>query len=342
MTEDPVAAIARDPLWLAHRYDPIHDAIHFLHVTRQAHRQATFLTDQYLVSDRPPAVILRPAAIAAARPFAAPVHFILHSAFCCSTLMARALDHPGWAMTLKEPTILNDILGWRRRGATAAQMESALDDALTLLSRRFGPNETTAIKPSNVVNGFATTMLDMRQSSCALLMYAPLPDFLASIAKKGLDGRIFVRDLFLNQLKDGLVQLGFNQDQLFQQTDLQIAAMGWLVQIQLFASIVARFGIERVRTIRSDVLLANPAASIRAVAQLFGLKQDESSIAAVVEGPAFHTHSKDGTKFAEQARMDEYARATERHADEIAKVLAWTNVVAERVGIALEPGAPLV
>ena len=51
---------------------------------------------------------------AAARP--ATMHFIFHSAFCCSTVLARAFDIPGIAMGLKEPPIYNDIVGWRHRG----------------------------------------------------------------------------------------------------------------------------------------------------------------------------------------------------------------------------------
>ena len=47
----------------------------------------------------------------------APIHFIFHSAFCASTMLVRALDVPGSAMGISEPVILNDMVGWRRRGA---------------------------------------------------------------------------------------------------------------------------------------------------------------------------------------------------------------------------------
>jgi hypothetical protein len=198
------------------------------------------------------------------------------------------------------------------------------------------------LKPSNVTNGLAMTMMELRENAHALLLYAPLPDFLASIAKKGLDGRMFVRTLFINQLKDGLVRLGFDQDQLFEQTDLQIAAMGWLVQIQLFTAMVARFGVARVRTLNSDAFLAEPSNSVSKTARLFGLAEDPTIIDKVAGGPAFRTHSKSGADFDAQARADEYARATDAHADEIAKVLAWTRTVAERLGISLDPGASLL
>lgn len=339
-TDEVIGSTARDPLWLPHRYDPGHDAVHFRRVDRAAHAAATFLTDQHLGADRSPRILRRAEAVAAARGAAGPLHFVFHSAFCCSTLVARAFDRPGWAMGLKEPVILNDLVGWRRRGATGAQLKAVLADALTLLARPFGPGEAVVVKPSNVVNGLAMAMMELRPDAHALLMSAPLPDFLASIAKKGLDGRLFVRELFLNQLKDGMIQLGFDQDQLFGQTDLQIAAMGWLAQAQLFQAMAARFG-PRVRTVASDALLADPRASVDAMAALFGLARAPSLIEAVASGPAFSRHSKDDTPFGREARAAEYAAATGQHADEIGKVIAWTHTVADRARIPLDPGTAL-
>ncbi len=118
-----IAAVARDPLWFPDRYDPGHDAVHFRRLTRDDHRAATFLTDEYLPADGPRMVVRRAEAIAAA-PVAGPVHYIFHSAFCCSTLLARAFDAPGAAMGLKEPVVLNDLIGWKGRGATPAALRA--------------------------------------------------------------------------------------------------------------------------------------------------------------------------------------------------------------------------
>jgi hypothetical protein len=342
MANAPLSAIARDAVWLAHRYDPTHDAIHFLRTPREAHARATFLTDQHLAPTERPVVVRRREAIEAARGTAAPLHFIFHAAFCCSTLAARAVDRPGWAMGLKEPVILNDLVGWRRRGGTDPQIRAVLNDALSLLARPFQAGESFVVKPSNVVNGLAMPMMELRPSASALLMYAPLPEFLASIAKKGLDGRIFARDLLLNQLKDGMVPFGFDHDQLFKQTDLQVAGLGWLVQIQLFGQMVKRFGAARVRTTSSDVFLKDPRATTAAMAALFGLAEDAQTLDAVASGPAFTTHSKSGTTFGRSERAGEYAAATSLHKDEIAKVIGWIVAIADQAGVSFDPGAPLI
>ena len=99
--------ITRDPDWFAHRFVESHDAIQFRRLSREDHARATFATDDYLPADRPRIQLPRREAVHTAPP-PAPIHFIFHSAFCCSTLLARAFDLPGIATSLKEPPILNE------------------------------------------------------------------------------------------------------------------------------------------------------------------------------------------------------------------------------------------
>lgn len=331
-----IAAIARDPLWFAHRYDPGHAAVHFRQLARSDHARATFITDEYL----PPAdpLVIRLADAMAARPAPAPVHFLFHSAFCCSTLLARAFDVPGVAMGLKEPMLLNDLTGWQHRGGTAREIAPVLDAGLTLLSRPFAPGEAVVIKPSNVTNGLAPGMLQMRPQARALLLYAPLQVYLGSIAKKGLDGRLWVRDLLVKQLQEGLHPFGYSGNDYLGQTDLQVAALTWLAQQALFAHMVRAFP-GRVRCLDSDTLMARPVAAVAALAALYGLDLDPE---AVVAGPAFTTHSKSGDRFGADARAAENTAAAAVHADEIAKVLVWTETVAKAAAVPMDPGAPLL
>lgn len=329
--------VLRDASWLAHRFDPGNDTIVFRHVDRAAHAKATFLTDEYLGEEANPFVIRRAEAVAGA-PEPAPVHFIFHSAFCCSTLLARAFDIPGLAMGLKEPVILNDIVGWRHRGAAGRDVAEALDNGLKLLARPFGPGEATIIKPSNVVNGLAPAMMGLRPQSKALLLRAPLPIFLKSVAKKGMWGRLWVRDLMTKQLREGLIDLGFEQADYLELTDLQAAAVGWLAQQALFARMVEQFG-ERVRTLDSETLLDNAEAGIEALALFFGIDIDADRRKAILQGRAFTTDSKTGAAFTRAQRESGYDEAARHHADEIEKVLVWAEAVAKNAQVELDPAS---
>ncbi|WP_010186258.1 hypothetical protein [Sphingomonas sp. PAMC 26605] len=340
-TPRSIADVARDPAWLAHRYDPGHDAVHFLPLPRADHRRATFLTDAYLPAGLTPLVVRRADAIAAAPP-TAPLHFLFHSAFCCSTLLARALDHPGWAMGLKEPVILNDIIGWRRRGGKGPDMAGVLDDVLTLLARPFAPGEAVFVKPSTAVNALAPALLTLRGDACAVLLYAPLRTYLGSIARKGLDGRLWVRTLLIGMLDDGLVDLGFAPRDYLGLTDLQIAAVGWLAQQHLFARLVDQFGATRVRTLDSATLMADPSAALTRLATLTRHPLAAETLDAIAQGPAFTTHSKSGAAFTPDDRAAELARGDTLHADEIEKVAIWAESIAALRAIAMAPPAPLV
>jgi hypothetical protein len=342
MTANPeLAAVAADPLWLAHRYDESQDAIHFVRLSREGHRAATFITDEYIPAETPRLVLGRSDVAAAAGP-PAPLHFIFHSAYCCSTLLARALDIETVSMGLKEPLILNDMVGWRRRGADPGRLAAMLDVSLTLLARPFAPGETVVVKPSNILNGIAPALLGLRPRSNALLLYAPLPDFLRSIARKGLWGRRWVRELFIGQLRDGIVDLGLGEQHYLDLTDLQIAAAGWLAQHDVFAHMVSRFGADRVRTLDSATLTARPDETMARLSDLFGLGLDDRAVDRVLAGPAFTSHSKSKAGFSVADRLAEQRDAAETHADEIEKVAIWAEAVAAAAGLSLKLEAPLL
>jgi len=337
---DP-AAVPRDPEWLPHRYDEAADRLHFVHASRAAHRSATFLTDEFLDGAAQPVVLGRAAALAAATP-PAPVHFIFHSAYCCSTLLARAFDVEGVSMGLKEPQILNDLQGWRARGGQPANIAQVLDGALSLLARPFATGEAVVVKPSNLVNAFAPAMLAMRPEAKALLLHAPLPVYLASIAKKGMWGRLWVRELFVKIGRDGLLDYGFSPEEIIRQTDLQIAAIGWLGQLRHFAALAHRFGPGRVRTLDSEQLIARPAEAVAALARLFGLGLDDAAVVRIAAGDAFTSHSKGGGAFGREARAAEQKNAAAVHAEEVEKVTSWAEAVAASAGQPLTLPAPLL
>jgi len=323
--------IWKDGAWLAHRYDASADAFHLRHVSRSAHNAATFLTDEYLGLEPSPLVLSRRDA-KARRAENASLHFILHSAFCASTMFANGFDLPGLSMGLKEPVLLNDIVGFRRRGAQPVAVAERLGDALDMLARPFGDDLAVVVKPSNIFNALAPASLAMRPTSKAILVYAPLSVFLLSVARKGLWCRLWCRELLEGQIADGIVDLGFEPGDFFRQTDLQVAAVGWLAQQKLFHDMTRKFGPERIATLDSECLTAHPGKALFAAASHFALGDHAAANDA---HPAFGTHSKFGGSFRTEDRRAEYALAQTAHGDEIEKVLIWAEAVAQSANIPL-------
>ncbi len=328
--------------YLAHRYDEKNDAFRFIPVDRELHRASTFLTDKIFPENLPVFAYDRRDVIAA-KPPKGNIHFIFHSAYCCSTMLARAADIEGVSMGFKEPVILNDLVGWKRRGANPRDVAERLDQSMALLARPFADGESVIVKPSNIVNPLALAMLAMRPDARAILLYAPLKTFLGSIAKKGLWGRMWVRELFIGQMKDQMIApFGMNTDDMLMLTDLQVAAIGWLAQHAVFSAVLAKFGPERVRSLDSASLLANKLGTMTEMSRLFELDINEAKIQQIVDGPAFNKHSKLDMQFDEVSRREEHTNAASLHADEIEKVYEWAKIMSGKMKISPELNSPLI
>lgn len=319
-----------DPAWVPRAYDPRRDWLDFFHTPREKQRAAVFLEPRFLagVSQAGP-VPVRDFAGSDVRRAAGPLHFVFHTSYCCSTVLARALDVPGVSFGLKEPSVL---MSFAELWGTARQYPGALHalaTVLDLLSRPLSAGETHIIKPSNACNPFIPHMLYARPDAKAVLLMSDLQSFLAAIARRGPTGRTMVRRVLYAfsatiPLDDALIK-----DQTLLFDDLQSATMVWLMQIACFDAVARRFGSERVRILNSDTLLARPQQSMAAVAAFFGLK--EADWAAVAAGPAFREHSKNiGIPFnaADQARQRSETQSA--YAAEIDAALQWSTAVAGR------------
>ncbi|MBX7496700.1 hypothetical protein K3172_12615 [Qipengyuania sp. 6B39] len=336
-------AILTDPAWLPHRYDEASDSFRFVHVPRGAHRSATFLTDDYLTGTHDFVAIPR-AAIDKGSLSASPQHFVFHSAYCCSTLVARMFDAEGLSMGLKEPQVLNDIVGWRRRGAAPQDLAAVLDMALALLARPFGDGEVTVVKPSNIVNSIAPAILGLRPDARAIQLYAPIEDFLSSIAVKGLWGRQWVRQALVGQARDGVLSHRFSTEELLELTDLQVAALGWLSNHGIFARMREKYGPDRVAICDSVSLLRQPSDTVRGFYDYFGCPLDDVSAEAIAEGEAFTRNSKDRKAYSPEDRRKRLDETLSQSREEIEMVSDWVRHLAAGIGLdtAPEPSGKLL
>lgn len=336
MSPRPLFDLA-DPQWLGHRYVESEDAFRFIYLERSEHSGVPFLTDDYLGAR--PSVPDVAAAQVLEQCTDGPLHFLFHSAFCGSTLLTRALDIHGTSMGLSEPMLLNDVAGFRKRGAAGPQVARMAHGALKLLGRPFAPGEAVVVKPSNVANGLIELFMALQPKARAVFLYAPLETFLISVVRKGLPCRLWVRELAENYLREGLFEpLGLDAEALFRQSDLQIAASGWLAQHRLVASLSSKLG-DRLRTMDADKMSPDPRGALAAMAAHYGLSIDAEAIAT---RPLFSKHSKSGAAFTPDDRAREYGEARAAHGEEIATVLSWSGQLAEAAGVEFAGLAPLL
>lgn len=332
LKNDPASVVA-DPQWLPSRWERQKGTLQFVHLTRADHDSITFLADEYLAPLQPTEATLNLSELGRVElPSAPPAQYILHSAFCCSTLLARALDLPGTATVLKEPQVLNTVTEAARAKALSREM---LDLVIGLLARPFEAGERAVIKPSNVVNLLATGLLERDAGSNAVFLYAPLPRFLRSVADKGLWGRIFARQLFMKLRSDTGLSFGYSVEQLLELTDLQVTALAWLMHHAQAAALIARLP-GRVRAVDSETFLARRAETLLATAAHLGLALSDTRAQEIAAGPVFKTHSKQlGQSFDADEPLQPKARVPIID-EEIEMVATWTAELAKHAGISLE------
>ena len=301
MAEPSAREVALDARWLPHTFDVSGQTLTSVFVPPEARAELTFLSDEYYAGRFAKAA--HPASdIAAAVSGAphAPLHFIFHTSFCRSTLMARALEVPG-VVSLKEPDVLINLANRFIRNDDPANGDR-LRLVLKLLSRPSEKGETVIVKPTNFANRLILPILEMNPASRAVLLYGDLGAVLRSIVKRGMWGRIWARQLFANLSNWAPLEFGFDAEQTFALTDLQALGLAWLMQIRHFAAVAQVMG-DRVMIVDSAEFLERPGDTLRSVSQFFGLRVDRDTIAQVVAGPTFAKHSKFGDREFDEAEM---------------------------------------
>lgn len=332
LIEDTLA----DARWFPLRFDVEREAFHFVWVPAELQRAVTFLAD---VRPSPEQLRIIPWNLTAEIGVEeAPLHFILHSGLGGSTLLSRALGQHGVVTTLKEPPILTDIIAFGlKKGEQKAK--ALASDVARLIARPFAKREALVVKMSSVGNGLHAWLASERATSRTLCMVTPLEDMLASLARRGIEGRTGGRKLFVGLRNSGFAQLGYSDQQLSSRSDLELAALAWIVIQRLMASAAACFGPKRVRSIRSQQLLGAPEQSLKAIAAHFGLDLD---VEERLSSGVFQRHAKSGEPFDKLARERLLQDSIALYSGEILPIVARAKKIAEKNLIPWELPYPLL
>lgn len=307
----------------------------FVKLSREDYSQSTFLDQRMDMGGRGQFSIAIEAARDILQNHESPVadrrvNYIFHTAFCCSTLLARALDIDGKSLSFKEPRIFTEMANFKRYGQAAVQnateWQRLFDLVVRLLAKPFKPTATALIKPTNTANNLLEDVLRQPATGGILLLYSSLESFLISVLKKGESCRRFVRSLF-NVVSCDTDQLSnFSWPEMASMTDMQIAALAWNIQIDHYLRILASFPAANIRTLNCDTLLADPATTLRRLADLMSYDLSDTEVHAIVSGPDFARDSKNEDRDYDAAiRAQEYEHVRARHRETIEVILEWSR-----------------
>jgi hypothetical protein len=290
----PLADPFEDPRWFAHGFDARRAEVGFVAADRASLASQTFLDWRW---GRAGAAYRREngAALIARLPKEKPAPAIIwHTAFCCSTLLAKALDLPGRNLSLCEPQILVYAAEAKRAGLLArAPLVSAPQLTFHLLSRGFASDERVTIKPAPAANTLLREAAT-QTSGPMLVLYSDCRSFLISVYKLGEQGRKYVRTAFIYLLGDERAETQWPMPKILALTDLELAAMVWHMQMAELLRAWPLLTPGRIASLDCDAFLETPVETLCRVDEFLSLGLGRQHLRKVVAGPLFRHNAKTG------------------------------------------------
>jgi hypothetical protein len=323
--------IVNNPDFMLYRIDIDQAELHFLEVTADTYRKSTYLdnriqhTKERLIALPIDEVIRAFQHVPASH---APIKFLFHISFCCSTLLARALQSPGNTLVIREPWIFFQMSSVKTRmqstGEWGKQGPALIDLMLTLLNKTYGPNEHIVIKPSNLANNVIDDVLTALPGANGILLYTDLHEFIISNLKKPDETKQKIPWLASEAAALVNYKESFPDIIPAQLPHLRAAAVFWHAQMLHFEHLLVSWP-ERLRVLNSRTLLENPAVTLSSVSEWLQLDLPAGHFDNIINGSVWHSHAKDPRySYDKESKESENREMVERHSDEIEDAIAWS------------------
>lgn len=221
------------------------------------------------------------------------LNFIWHTGFCCSTLLAKALNDSATNLSICEPQILVNTADAKRAGLFVRRPGFGDIPKLTfhLLARKRSPALAVTVKPAPAANVLLRDAAGQTLGAM-LFLYSDCRSFLISTAKLGEEGRKYARRMFLALLGDGHAQAQWPPARLLSLSDLELAALVWHMQIAEFLRSWPMVQA-RARSLDCDAFLADPLETLIRLGEFLSLDIGSEKLAESVTGPLFRQNAKD-------------------------------------------------
>lgn len=339
MSEVPQSLLSPGPDWLLAGFDQAADRFHFARVTRQTYEASAFL--DHRIQPRPTDTM----SLSGSQVDAVHSHsqlkqsaWIFHTGFCCSTLLATCLDHPGTTLVLREPLVLSRLAHAKKSSVdhNSAALKT-LTQRVTGLCERSYPGELLLIKPSNSANSL---MADLIPASAveprrkAIVMTSSLESLLLSILKKRAEAESALPGFLQALLQDSDYSSLTGITDITSLHLLQQSVLFWHCQRHFLQQRLAATAAGWFRPLSMERFLAEPEAVLTEVARFLDLPLSAEMIQQTVESGAFRRHSKQSlTDYGPDAYQREQQATRALYAAEITAALAWAQPLLKRLPV---------
>jgi len=302
----------------------------FREMTRDSYRESAFLDDR-LLSPNPElyGFSIDQAMAIDLTSSLPPYRLIFHTAYCCSTLLSRALDISGRTMVYREPVHLHQLAVARRRFTEFPQLVTGrwpelLRFSLSMLSKVWSGNEVSIIKPTDSCNNIIIDILALDGGSRAVLLYSQAREFIASNLKSA-GRRRFLKNFLGRSIRENALDSGsiLHSVDASGLPDAESAAYVWMTQILSYRKALSERA-DQCACIDSARLLSNTRCALMDCNQFLEIGLSETDIDAVVDSGLWQRHAKDATRSYSSAERQHEMQFISKHLEtEIQAGMAW-------------------
>lgn len=219
-----------------------------------------------------------------------PGHFVLHTAYCCSTLLARYFELVPSFFVLKEPQLLTQFALMANR--SFPRWDEGFRLCLRLLTRTYESGEAAIIKANVPCNLLGQRLLNLDDSSTITFVMTPLKQFMLGALKTQLRRnrvRYWARNMV--DMKRIFPQSGHDSE-FTDLTDSQAAVCVWLFNRYLCQQLESGPNRSRVFVVDGGQLAEKPDQFLPPILGRCGFSIDNSELTRLVDHPSVRLHAK--------------------------------------------------
>jgi hypothetical protein len=298
------------------------NALQFLQMSRDSYRNSVFLDvrtrhlGKSAHSVNLDDVLLASASIGAKTGGA---HYILNTAFCCSTLLARYFELFPDCFVLKEPSLLTQLA---ITPESVPRWEEVFQVCVKLLARTYLDSERPVIKVQEACNILGNRLLQDTEITITFLS-TPVRRFVLSILKVEFRRQWVRRRVNQMSTRHELAEL-FQDVDVARLNDAQAACCMWMADRLLSQRLSSSDNCNRVLVVDGDEVADHPLEALSGIAKAGGFAVSEHQLEAVVSHPLFTRHSKDWSiPYNAASRQQELERLEQRWGKEAQMAINW-------------------
>lgn len=302
--------------------DFANSALQFLEMSRETYRNSVFLDVRTRHLGKSPRnvklddLLLASAGVSAK---AGGAHYILNTAFCCSTLLARYFELFPDCFVLKEPSLLTQLA---LTPESVSRWDEVFQVCLKLLARTYLESERPVIKVHEACNILGDRLLEDPEITITFLS-TPVRRFVLSILKAEFR-RQWVRKRVVQMSKRHEFADLLQGVEVSSLSDAQAACCMWMSDRSIAERLSSSDNRNRVLVIDGDEVAERPTEALSRIAKAGGFTLSEQQLDAILSHPLVNRYSKDPSiPYNAASRQQELERLDERWGNEADIAIDW-------------------